>query len=75
MPNLTCPMCDGPLDLVRGPVSRQRTYPLTLLRDNTVMVVDRVERTADFVACSRCEYAETVAGVHAASAALEVARG
>jgi hypothetical protein len=73
MPNLTCPECGGPLDLVtRGTVA---TLHYSFTYDHGVLPAPRlVERTADFVACSRCEYAATVAGVHRAAAALEATR-
>lgn len=70
MTSLTCPACGSALDLFAGVVSRQRTYPLTLLRDETVLVVDRVEHTAQVVTCSGCEFASTVKDVLAGKVAL-----
>lgn len=60
MPSLSCPDCGSALDVFQGVVSRQRTYPLTLATNHgvePVLVVDRVERKAQIVACSGCEWA------------------
>jgi hypothetical protein len=61
MTKLLCPDCGSPLDLFDGIVARPRTWVVSLDRDAAVPLhIDEVQRRAQMVTCSGCEYAATV---------------
>lgn len=62
MAPLTCPACGGHLDLV---TDGKVTHPAEWQRGHYVLPHTCPEK---FVACSRCEYAETVATLLSGSA-------
>lgn len=64
MTKLLCPDCGSPLDLFDGIVGRSRTWIASLDRDSPApLYTDEVQRKAQVVTCSGCEFAATVASL------------